>query len=157
MKIEKYAYLKGYRITDIGNIINPKGNIVKGWISKDTGYLAFAIRIKNKIANVAFHRLQAFQKYGNKLYKKGIEVRHFNGIKLDNTFTNILIGTSSENKMDIPESIRINRAIYAASFIKKYNKIDVIKYHNENGKSYKKTMQHFSISSKGTLHYILNK
>lgn len=102
------------------------------------------------------HRLQAYQKYGDMLYGEGMMVRHLNGDSLDNSWGNIAIGTNSENQMDIPEQIRLFRARYASSFMQKHNHDDIISFYKEN-KSYKKTMEKFEISSKGTLHYILNK
>lgn len=95
------------------------------------------------------------QKYGDKLFEKGIETRHKNGIKTDNSWNNILIGNHSQNMMDIPKQIRVKKALHASSFLVKHNKDEIKKYH-EKYKSYKKTMDKFNISSKGTLHYILN-
>ena len=158
MKIEKILFNKGYRITQSGIILNPKGIEIKGVINNN-GYIAINTRvgIESKQKSCGVHRLQAYQKYENEMYKEGIEVRHLNGIKTDNSWDNILIGTHSENMMDIPEHIRIAKAVYASSFNKKHDKEAIIKWYKENGKSYKKTMHEFNISSKGTLHFILNK
>lgn len=156
MKQEQLFYRLGYRISEAGIVMNPKGKVLKGTISN--GYLVFSIRGKEKSSlKMSFHRLQSFQKYGMLIYKDGVEVRHKNGDRRDNGWDNILIGTRSENQMDIPESIRISRSLYGASFIRKYKREDVIKFHRSNGNSYKKTMEEFGISSKGTLHFILNK
>lgn len=57
--------------------------------------------------------------------------------------------------MDVPEQIRIKKALHATSFCRKYNKDEVRKFHSHS-KPYIKTMNKFGISSKGTLHYILN-
>lgn len=57
--------------------------------------------------------------------------------------------------MDIPKQVRIKKSLHASSFLKKYENDEVKKYYNKT-KSYKKTMSKFNISSKGTLHYILN-
>jgi hypothetical protein len=67
---------------------------------------------------------------------------------------NISIGTSHENQMDIPKELRISKAKPGAIKLIKYNKEEVINYYNIE-KSYKKTMDYFKISSKGTLNYIL--
>ncbi len=151
-----FAYKKGYRITEQGNILNPNGEIINGRIMGK--YKAVSLRRnKNTTFSIHIHRLQAFQKYGIEMFKKDIEVRHFNGDYMDNTYENILIGTKSENQMDIPEAIRLSRAVYASSFIKKHNHEEIKKWHLKNNSSYKKTMENFSISSKGTLHFILNK
>jgi len=151
MKIEEIAYKRGYRITENGIFINPKGNKIG---SIDNGYIKTNLRINKKGIKLKAHRLQAFQKYGQSLYLPGIMVRHYNSNSLDNSWNNILIGTNSENQMDIPKQVRIKRALYATSFIRKYNKEQVIKFHKID-KSYIKTMNRFNITSKGTLNYIL--
>lgn len=154
MEREEIAYRVGYRITESGNILNKKGVIISGSTTQ-YGYKMINVIYKNKRIHCFVHRIQAFQKYGQKLYEKGIEVRHLNGIKTDNSYENILIGSHHENMMDRPESIRISFAIYAASFLKKYDNEKVRLFHENNGRSYKKTMSEFNISSKGTLNYIL--
>lgn len=39
------------------------------------------------------HRLQAYQKFGDKIYEDGIVVRYLNGDRYDNSYDNIGIGT----------------------------------------------------------------
>lgn len=151
--IEVIAFKRGYRVTENGDLINPKGERV-GYACS-SGYMYTSIRIDGKKKNLAAHRLQAFQKYGVKLFENGIVTRHKNNDKLDNSWDNILIGTNHDNQMDVPIQIRIKRAMHATSFVRKYPREEVKKFYQES-KSYKKTMEHFNISSKGTLHFILN-
>jgi len=155
MKKEQKAYRKGYRVTSEGELVSCKGEIINGCIN-NCGYVRFAFRYNGKKIYCNVHRLQAFQKYGNVLFLDGVVTRHKNSLKTDNSYENILIGTHSDNQMDIPEHIRLCRSLHATSFIRKYNKVEVSKFHHDNGNSYKKTMAHFNISSKGTLHFILN-
>lgn len=157
MNKEQYLFKKGYRITEQGVVLNPKGNEVTGYVNSH-GYRSFGFRDKTgNSKRCDFHRLQAFQKYGEVIFVTGVQVRHKNNDKFDNTFENILIGTNHQNQMDIPEHIRHSRALHAASFIRKYNREEVKKFYHDSGRSYKKTMEAFDISSKGTLHFILNK
>lgn len=152
------AFNKGYRITETGKIITPTGNSLKERISNTgTGYQVFGMRHYGKVVNVPFHRLQAFQKYGNKLFEEGVVVRHLNGNSMDNSWDNISIGTHQENSLDVEPAIRLANSLHATSFVRKYDKEEVRKFHSENGNSYKNTMENFDISSKGTLHFILNK
>ena len=151
-KIEQIATKRGYVVTEEGLFLNPQGKEI-GSITGE-GYNVSNIRINKIKKHIKAHRIQAFQKYGNKLFEEGIMVRHKNGNPLDNTWENIILGTNSDNQMDIPEQVRIKRAKHATSFVRKYNKEEVRKFHKKE-RSYKLTMEKFEISSKGTLNYIL--
>lgn len=151
------AFNRGYTVSIEGTAYNKKGKKV-GYINTNIdGYKSYLIRIRvnKKVVNVPIHRLQAFQKYGHKMFEQNIMVRHLDGNSLNNSWDNIAIGTNSDNMMDIPKQIRIKKALHASSFVKKYNKKEVQDFHSIN-RSYKETMKHFNISSKGTLNYILN-
>jgi len=154
--MNKYEISKnrGYFVCEKGELYNPQNKKI-GKLS-NRGYIYFTLKINNRKTNIFSHRLQAYQKYGDNLFQKGIEVRHKNNIKTDNSWNNILVGTHSENMMDIPKQLRIKRAIHASSFLRKHNNDEIKKFHKKY-KSYKKTMEKFNISSKGTLHYILSK
>lgn len=151
-KIEIIASKRGYVVSEEGVLYNPKGEEI-GFIEE--GYLITKLKRKNISTRLRAHRLQAYQKYGDKIFDKEIVVRHLNGNPLDNSWNNILIGTNKDNQMDIPKQIRVKRSLHATSFVRKYDKEEVKLFYKEN-KSYKKTMEKFNISSKGTLHYILN-
>ncbi len=152
-KIEVIASKRGYVVTEDGILLNPNGKEIG--IINSAGYKITMIRVKGKQIIFTAHRLQAYQKYGNKLFEDNIITRHLDGHSLNNSWNNIAIGTQSDNMMDIPEQIRIKKAKYAASFNRKYNKEEIKKFHRKE-KSYKKTMEKFNSSSKGTLNYILN-
>lgn len=151
-RIEQIASKRGYVVTEDGKLLNPK-SIEIGY--NDSGYIMTSIRVKGKSRSLKAHRLQAYQKYGDALYEKDVVTRHFNSDSTDNSWDNIVIGTHSDNMMDIPKQIRIKKALHATSFVRKYNKEEVKNFHKID-KSYKKTMDKFEITSKGTLHYILN-
>ena len=155
---EKYLYNKGFRMNKAGEFFNPRGKIVKGSLSQ--GYRKYKKRIEgdcNKYKYIKFSRFQAFCKFGDKIYEDGIVVRHLNGIRDDDSWSNIEIGTQSQNMLDRPAEERREHAMKATKAMMKYKNVnEIIKYHEKNGKSYKKTMKKFNISSTGTLHYILN-
>ena len=130
MNKEQIAYERGYRVTKDGHLLNPKG-IKIGAISS-TGYYHFGFKINKKHTNILTHRLQAYQKYGDKLFQDGIMVRHLNANPLDNSFNNIAIGTNRDNQMDIPKEIRIKRAISAGKTQIKYPKEFVLKLREEH-------------------------
>ena len=104
---------------------------------------------------VMVHQFIAFKKFGYEVFSTDC-VRHKNGVKTDNSEDNIIIGSNSENQQDIPVNIRKQRSTIAASYVKKHDKEKIVAFYCIS-KSYKQTMTHFNISSKGTLWAILNK
>lgn len=157
-KVLLIAYEKGYRVDKNGIVLHE--NKILSFSYDSRGYKTFTIRHdisgKSVCRRVWVHRLQAFQKFKYKLFNNNIEVRHKNGIKSDNSLENILIGSHSDNMLDINPEIRLKKSIHASSFIKKYNHNDVIDFYSKS-LSYSKTMKKFGISSKGTLNFILKK
>nr|WP_304651456.1 HNH endonuclease signature motif containing protein [Bacteroides acidifaciens] len=156
-RIEELAHRKGYRVDADGCLKSPSRGTVKCTISP-TGYRNFTIRIKGRNRQLRIHRLVAYQKYGEGIYEDGVVVRHLDGNRQNNSFDNIAIGTQSDNCMDVPREVRLRTAIYATSFMTKYDK-EVVERIKEVKKThgYKETMLEFGISSKGTLWNILNK
>ena len=153
----KLAYNKGYRVDEFGCLFNPKGKRVNGYFSG--GYPAFCLVVNSKNHTVTIHRLQAYQKYNDYLFKPKIVVRHLNGIKTDNSRDNIAIGTMRDNYYDIPLEKRndtnMQKKVSTAS-IRKYYHNAVVKFHQTN-LSLQQTMQEFNISHQETLLTMLDK
>ena len=150
----KHAFERGFDIDKEGNVIGIRGNKLKG--CNERGYIQFSMRINDKRVNIFAHRLQAYKKFGDKIFEEGIVTRHLDGNPINNSWDNIEIGTHSDNMMDMKPEVRSSKAMHATSFVRKFDRDEVKKYYDEH-KSYKKTMLHFNISSKGTLHFILTK
>jgi len=150
-EIERVAYNKGYRVTDKGIVNGPQKEDV-GYFRN--GYLIVTIRVHGKCKNLRAHRLQAYQKYGEKIYEPGTVVRHLDGDSKNNHVDNIGIGTHSDNMMDMPKEVRIAKAKHASSFVKKHDHAEVLEFYYKT-RSYKATMDRFNISSKGTLNFII--
>lgn len=150
--LERIAKQRGYKVTEDGLFCGVRDNILK---RKNKGYLCVSIKVDGKNKFLYAHRLQAYQKYGEDVYQKGICVRHLNGDKSDNSFDNIAIGTNRDNVMDRSKSERKRIANIATRQTIKYNKDEVVQYYNECNRSRKKTIEHFGMSKAG-LHYILN-
>lgn len=142
MSKEQIAYDRGYRVTKDGDLLNPKEKKI-GSIN-NTGYEGTGIWIDKKQQKLHTHRIQAYQKYGNKLYEDGIVVRHLNGNPLDNSFNNIAIGTYRDNTMDIPKEIRTKSCVAAAKTHIKYPKEFVLKLREE----YKEMKSYSELSKK---------
>jgi hypothetical protein len=120
-------------------------------------YYRFSYRtIEGKSSTIKVHRLVAYQKYGDKIFQSGIQVRHKDGNSLNNFENNILLGTPSENSMDKTSEVRISMALRATSFIKIHDHEAIIN-RRKQGATYKELMKEFDITSKGTLSFIINK
>jgi len=152
------AWEKGYRVSPDGSVTSPLGVNLK--LYKDArGYYKFGIAMGARRIQISVHRQQAFQKFGNAIFKKGIQVRHLDCDSENNGWENIAIGTQSDNMMDNPAALRSKRAAHAAS--KRKGAIPprtlkkIIKDHAA-GMSYKALMEKYNISSKGTLAYQLS-
>ncbi len=156
------AHEDGYRVVD-KKVISPySGEAIR--LTTVRGYPKFAHRIGKPGARpiVMVHRLVAYQKYGNKLFEEGIQVRHLDGDKLNFSEDNICIGTASENAMDMPREQRVARArkgVLAGSKARRRwsdEEILAIRKRHEETSSYSVVMKEFGITSKGSLHYIIN-
>lgn len=144
------AYTIGYRVTETGEVIGRRGKALKCYNNK--GYYTFAIRVFGVHKTIRVHRLQAYQKYGDSMFKKETVVRHKNGNSLDNSYSNILIGTHSENMMDKTQEQRI---LQASNPIYKHK--EILEDRDKNKMTYKELMLKYNISSKGTVSFIINK
>lgn len=146
---------KGYKLNKKGEVIGIYGSVLSLQLN-NKGYLYFNIRDGGKkCVKVLVHRFRAYKKFGDKMFKKGIVVRHLDGNPLNNDWDNIDIGTQSENMLDRPKEELYKQAVKASLYAKVHEHEDIIKYY-EKCKSYKKTMKEFNITSKGTLHFIIN-
>ena len=147
------AFDKGYRINKDG-VVKYLNKIVGG--SMRNGCKQFGYRdSENKIKRCKFHRLQAYQKFGNKIYEEGMVVRHLDGNPLNNNWDNIEIGTDYDNHMDIPSEVRMNVAIKATKGTIRWD-YKAIRAMYDSGMYYSQIMKETGITSKGTLSYIIN-
>ena len=152
----KIASEKGYVVDDNGSVFyNGKQRKLR-FKSKNQKYYCFTARINCTTTRIEVHRLQAFQKYGSKIFEDGIVVRHLNGDSTDNSIANIEIGSYQDNSLDVPQKRRIEHAQYMAGFTQKYNHDEVYEFYQKTH-SYKKTMERFGITSKNGLHHIIKK
>lgn len=144
------AYARGYRINPDGEVLNPKGAILRGGRNRD-GYRWF--RVLKTDPPIRIHRLQAFQKFGVAMFAPGLQVRHLDGNKENNRPENIAIGTASENQMDKPADVRLRAAFKAVDAARKHDHAEIVAHLNA-GHSYQQTMERFGIRSKGTVSFI---
>lgn len=84
----------GYLITET-SVLSKKGLPLK--FGSRSGYFSMSLCYNGKIKNHHFHRLKALKFIPNPENKK--EVNHKNGIKTDNSFSNLEWVTPSENRL----------------------------------------------------------
>lgn len=155
-----FAYEKGYRVDENGEV----SSIVKKLktCSDRGGYLFFSVRLNingnSVVKNVKVHRLQAYQKYGFDVFKEGIDVRHKDGDKKNNSHENILIGTTLDNIMDRTPESRREHAIKASNKKRRFKDEEVVCIISDfkSGFSYNKLCEKYQ-TSKSTLSYLFNK
>lgn len=80
------AIENGLRIEKDGTVIGTRGLPIKGSVlprsKKDKSnrvYLSAKYRYQGQVANIMFHRLQAYTKFGDALFENGVKTRHGEG------------------------------------------------------------------------------
>jgi hypothetical protein len=153
------AHELGYRVVG-GEVISPYSGKPRKVQVQDRpskcAYTRFTIHYNGSRSNVYTHKLLAYQKYGRAMFKPGIIIRHLDGNSLNNSYENIALGTLQDNTMDIPEEVRIRTSITAATKLRKFTDDEMDEIREFHSGSYKETMKAFGITSKATLHRILN-
>lgn len=147
---------------DRGYSVDEKGDVYfngrKRSLNISRGYYNFTAKAKidgvKICSRVWVHRLVAYHKFGNKIFKEGIQVRHLDGNSLNNSYDNISIGTAKDNSLDKLPSVRLRAALIATSFVKKHDHEKIIDLHKK-GFSYSKIMKELGIKGKGTISFII--
>lgn len=128
-----------------------KRAILKGSLSD--GYLKFSVRTDFSTSfAVRIHKFQAYNKYGKKIFDEGVVVRHKNGIKTDNSRTNILIGTQSQNMRDRSKADLVKHAK-----TKRVIPVEVgeqIMKDREEGVSYRKLVEKYGMPKSTLMDYV---
>lgn len=107
----RVAYDKGYRVTDDGEVISPRGRRLSLFAPKSgRQYLRFTIYFEGGPICLDVHRLAGYQKFGDSIFEVGQQVRHLNDIGTDNRLTNIGLGNASENALDMALEKRTARS-----------------------------------------------
>lgn len=156
------AFEKGYRVNDQGQVISRLGKIralaLKVHRTGDRRHV-FTIQMeRNKFFPIPVHRLLAFQLFGDAAFGPGIEVRHLDGNSLNNTPSNIALGTKSQNEMDKPAANRRLQAQKAGKVASRHTDEtwEQVRADHATGMSYKKLRKKYGISL-GALSYQLSK
>lgn len=109
----KAAFRKGYRVNGRGQVVGPRGKRklrLKTSNRTHDGYLYFTVSVgKNshrKVASIQVHRFAAYQKFGDAIFKRGVEVLHRGKSALDNRPRTLHLGTRHQNEQDKPKRVR---------------------------------------------------
>ena len=149
------AYERGYRISSDGRLIRPDGAEIEGSCSnrkyKNT-------RLNKKQGQLFFHKLAGYQKFGDEIFRKGMQVRHLDGNKYNNSLDNIGLGTNRENAMDIPKEERVARSLPAGRVRRKLTEeqVEQLRTDRENGFTYDKLQEKYKLA-RSTVSYIVNR
>ena len=157
------AYAIGYYATESGEIISPRGKVLRGGTTKQ-GYLTFtpAAYPDGKRTCVLQHRFVAYCKFGPAVFANEC-VRHANDTPTDNRWANLLLGTHKQNAQDMPPEKRRQRSSGAGERIVELNRKlspdsvrQMRQMRESNNTPYKKLAAMFGVTTM-TAHRAVNK
>ncbi len=153
-----YAVDAGYTVDRKGIVTSPTGYIPKVYPTS-TGYDCFGIqnRTLGLRGKVTVHRLQAYTKFGDLIFQKGIQVRHLNNDKQDNSWENISIGSPRQNAFDTPADVRQQRSMAGGRKQRKLSDKQFERFMEDRrkGMSLNKLAKKYKMA-KSTAYYILS-
>jgi len=109
-----YAFSLGWWCDPIlGVVYKPDGAAAKQYISKN-GYFVVNLPRRNPSSatstwkSCCLHRIIAYCRWGLAAFAghKVVHVRHLDGVRTNNSYDNLLLGTPSENARDVPREVR---------------------------------------------------
>lgn len=154
---EKIAYGLGYRTLPDGTVLGLRGKPIALQLDH-CNRRYFRPRYNGGHITVPVHRLVAFEKFGQDLYTVGLEVRHKDNNSENNSWSNLLLGTKSQNMMDKPPEERKRIALLGAMAQRKLSEEGAqhLRDDHDAGLSYRKLVKKYGIA-KSTVSYIVNR
>jgi len=119
------AHRRGYRVSPSGEVISSVGNVLKLATNK-AGYKIFSCKYDGEVGKIHVARLQAYQKFGDRIFEDGLEVRHLDNNIGNNSWDNIGLGTHTDNMQDMPPERRMAKAVWAASHLRRFTAADIL-------------------------------
>lgn len=157
-KAIEFAFKKGYRVTDSGDLIGLIGKPLSVKLSGTQRYPTFSVAgfdgVGNKygVYGIPIHKYAAYCFYGDEA-KSSECVRHLNGNTLDFSKENIALGTHQQNEYDKVAKVRSNsarKARAAQGYRAKNSKFstDQVEYIRNSypAKSYKEIAEEFNVT-----------
>jgi len=112
----RYAFKRGYKVSEDGREVIGLRSDRPLTLREEQGYLLFNVSHPvHGIGPVKVHQLQAYRLWGEKSLEVGIQVRHLNHDRSDNSEANLALGTARDNYMDQSARRRRQRAEHAAA------------------------------------------
>jgi hypothetical protein len=144
-----------FEVLPTGEVIGVRGR-ARALYFDGSGYSCFGHLFEDGVRRISVHRLVAYKKFGEALFAPGIVTRHLDGNPRNNHPDNIAIGTHSDNMMDIPKAVRQQKAVAAASRLRKFSEDTVAEIRRKKaaGASLKQLSAEYG-AQKSTLSYIV--
>lgn len=102
------AYEKGYRVLDDGTLVNPSGKKLRP-TPTSVGYPSFKAGSRKPQRTVLLHVFAAYCWYGEPALSAEV-IRHKDDVRTHCTRDNIIFGSYTDNRMDIPTHVRLEVA-----------------------------------------------
>lgn len=153
--LAKSAFEKGYRVTELGNVISHKDKMLTlRENNANPKYYTFSYGADKGTYPLRVAQLAAYQKFGDAYLADGVVARHLDDDSLNDALDNIGIGTQVNNAMDRPE---VDRREHAAKGNQKHSPefIALLKADREQGMSYRELCEKHGIC-KATCSYYLS-
>lgn len=154
-----FFYEKGYRVTAEGVPLNPKGRILKGHTSAKDGRLHITTTYMTKNIRCPVHALAAYELFGEPALNPNVHIRHLNGNPLDNSASNLAIGTSTDNHLDVPAAARTAHALKGARTVRKltYEQAQALREAYSSGSVLSDLANNYCISLSAASYIVNNK
>jgi hypothetical protein len=154
------AAAEGWRAVD-GRLFKPDGTEAPvhfdSWgYPRFSYYFGFKSQRGHPVSrSVMVHRLVAFQKYGQECFDGWSVVRHLDGNKLNYRPENIVLGTQSQNMLDLPRSVRLRNGSMAARKLTP-DQVKELLVDRAGGMKYSQLSEKYGLQ-KSTISYIVNR
>lgn len=152
-KVLEWMIQKGYTIDKDGVVKNPLGKILNGTLVRQ--YLKIGIKIPELSISsyaVKIHKLQAYIKFKDEIFKEGILVRHLNENPLDNSYDNIEIGSQQQNMLDRSKE-KLSQHSKNRKPIPEDIGLEIINDRSQNNLSYDKLSKKYNIARSTIMDY----
>lgn len=152
----RLAYSKGYRVTEDGRVIGPRG--VERKPIDNGGRYVVTVRTGKHAGSypVPVHLLAGYQRFGEDALSSGVEVRHLDGDAYNNGEANLALGSHHDNMMDIPPNVRKEHALKGARVRRRMTlqQAEEIRAKYAQGVGYKKLCEEYHLC-KSVVSYVV--